>query len=325
MLPEPLEARASVACIVARGDIGARDCVERQGSMKCFCPRAVFAINAMSPLVVHGSKLAEALDRCRSVAQAVLHKPELADRHLGPARAAFDGRPAAASLFPGPLPVPTPRRVRAKVPTIDEPPEEEAEPVKPRVVPAIEPAEEPARNLCQERHTFGEDLGTGREHRCSLPADGHTRHLTDEPTARWWEVHPVPPAAPRPPTPPAEPAQEKTMAPKSKMKDLGDTEVKALFAKHGSVKSLAEAVGCTWKTAKQRVEALGLLKGDAEEPKPEPAAAEEPATVPTSGQVKPIAPPAGADPVVQLLRSELAKAERQAERLRAALTALEAA
>lgn len=99
-------ALSRVLCIVAAAEIGARDCIQRQCSSNCFCPKASFAINAVAPHAPPGSKLDEQLARCRTVARSVLTKPELEQRFLGPARAAFRGEKPVEELFAGELPAP---------------------------------------------------------------------------------------------------------------------------------------------------------------------------------------------------------------------------
>jgi hypothetical protein len=105
--PEPGTALSRVHCLVAGEEIGARECISRQCSQKCFCPKASFAINAIAPTVLPGTRLEDELARCRAVARSVLLKGRVDERHLGPALVALrGGKPVPASLIAGELPAP---------------------------------------------------------------------------------------------------------------------------------------------------------------------------------------------------------------------------
>lgn len=121
---EPGTALSRVACIVAGEDIGARECIARQCEQKCFCPKASFAINAIAPTVLPGTRLEDELGRCKAVARTVLMRPD-GERHLGPALVALRGGKIEPPPLVSPVPLPAPPKREDKKPLITARPEPE--------------------------------------------------------------------------------------------------------------------------------------------------------------------------------------------------------
>jgi hypothetical protein len=93
---------STVHCRVTDGEIAARACVDQQIEKRCFCPKAVLAINEVQQIAMPKSRLEEQLDTCKAAAQAMLKKP--ADqRYAGPALRNLRGEPEPAEI---PLPAP---------------------------------------------------------------------------------------------------------------------------------------------------------------------------------------------------------------------------
>jgi hypothetical protein len=93
---------STVHCRVTDGEIAARACVDQQIEKRCFCPKAVLAINEVQQIATPKSRLEEQLDTCKAAAQAMLKKP--ADqRYAGPALRKLRGEPEPAEI---PLPAP---------------------------------------------------------------------------------------------------------------------------------------------------------------------------------------------------------------------------
>jgi hypothetical protein len=90
-----------VLCLVSDSKIGVRACVDAQITSRCWCPKAVLAVNEVSPLVVRGTRLAEQIETLKHRAAEMYRKPA-ADRYDGPALRKVKGLPDPTEV---PLPV----------------------------------------------------------------------------------------------------------------------------------------------------------------------------------------------------------------------------
>jgi hypothetical protein len=230
-------ARSRVACMVAGAEIGARECVERQCGQRCFCPRASFAINALAPHALPGTRLEEQLAACRAVARSVLLKSTSEERHLGPALRVLRGEAVdPAPLIAGDLPAPP-----AKRPTLAEtwrqargaPRATAAPPAPAPPAPSPKPgSDEVAAAVLAQR---GEP---------SPPPK-------NEPLS----IQEVPATAPV--------KEEETMPRPSKLDAITDDALRALQQKHGTFGKLRAAVGCSPKLLSDRLARLGTLRSSA--------------------------------------------------------------
>jgi len=142
---------ASVHCIVAGQQVSAAKCIDEQLSNRCWCPRAVMAINEFEPTVAPGTDTTEVEGKKRRMREElVILKGRCAgmlrktgnQRYAGPALRAVNGVVAPQPLFAGDLPPPPsaeeerlepPQPVYAVPVGLDAPPR--------RVVPDIDESE----------------------------------------------------------------------------------------------------------------------------------------------------------------------------------------
>lgn len=255
-LPEaesPL-ALSRVPCMVAGAEIGARDCVERQATQRCYCPKAPFAINALTPHALPGTRLQEQLDQCRSVGRSVILKPNVEDRHLGPALRVLRGEPVGASLIAGELPAAPARSPdRPRVAPVPPPPPPEIEPESEQPTAAARATPDAAEVSAAVFAARGEPLSIQE----AEPA--HTA-----------------------------PAEEENVPKRSPLDQETDDAVREAFGRFGgNVKAVANHFKCSWPTAKKRCDALRLGGAEtAESPPRTPTAEREARTSETAAQTE---------------------------------------
>jgi hypothetical protein len=92
-----------VLCLVSDSKIGVRACVDAQITSRCWCPKAVLAVNEVVPIAVKGSRLAEQIETLKHRAAEMYRKPA-SDRYDGPALRKVKG-------LPDPTEVPLPARM----------------------------------------------------------------------------------------------------------------------------------------------------------------------------------------------------------------------
>jgi hypothetical protein len=94
---------STVRCLVVEKEIGARECVAEQVERRCFCMKAVQAINEVQQIAMPKSKLEEQLETCKAMAQDMLKKLAT-ERYAGPALRKMRGEAEPAEV---PLPTRT--------------------------------------------------------------------------------------------------------------------------------------------------------------------------------------------------------------------------
>jgi len=302
---EPIEspvAAARVHCIVAGEEIGARECISRQCSDKCFCPKASFAINAIAPTVLPGTRLEDQLAQCKAVARSVLTKASAEERHLGPALVALrGGKVEPRPLIAGDPPAPPKRE--------DQEPLITARP-EPKRAPALPQEDDVSEQEVEQlRHDTAKAVLATREG--VKPKKNWDAWLAEKNQRR-------------------EAAEKKEKPMKNKLHAVSDEEFRRVYEEEsGSLKAIGAKYGAAASTVRARIVKLGLkvrVGGHIPKAANGHTTAKAERKPRGNGHDKPQAKPpptvAARSDITELLEQELAHHQAQAQRITKALAAL---